>query len=207
MIHDVDGPDSAFYRCSIGEVIEVRRRIHFLAVLVLLAIGSLAMIGAVPLQSGVPPQPYNADLFSGRVYLGPDLAPPGTRMLACVDVCCVFETEVFTLDPDGSYKLLAIHPADRSLRGRPISFYLLNQHGRIKAAEITYFEGGFNAVDLDLHFEGPLPSPPVAPDLPRVGDPLVPQLPRVALGMGSLLLAAGLLLMLIRGTSATRGTQ
>ena len=202
MIHDVDGPDSAFYRCSILEVIEVRRRIHYLAVL---AICSLASIGAVPLQSGVPPQPYNADLFSGRVYLGPDLAPPGTRMLACVDDCGVFETEAVTLDPDGSYKLLAIHPEDRSLRGRPISFYLLNQHGRIKAAEITYFEGGFNAVNLDLHFEGPLPSPPVAPDLPVVGDPMVPQLPKVALGMGILLLVAGLLLLVVRGRRAAPG--
>jgi hypothetical protein len=182
-------------------VIVVRRRIYFLAVL---AICSLAMIGAAPLQGGVPPQPYNADYFSGTVYLGPDPAPPGTRMLACVDTCAVFETDIVNLDPDGTYELLAIHPEDRSLRGRPISFYLLNQYGRIKAAEITYFEGGFNAVDLDLHFEGPLPSPPVAPDLPPVGDPLLPQLPRAALGLGSLLLLAGLLMVLIRGRMLVR---
>ena len=183
----------------------MRRRINFTAVLALLLFVSLATIGAVPLQSGVPPQPYNADYFSGRVYLGPDLAPPGVLMLACVDTCEVFETETINLNSDGTYNLLAIHPKDQSLRGRPISFYLLNQYGRIRAAEITYFEGGFNALNLDLHFEGPLPSPPVAPDLPLVGDPMIPRLPKVALGMGILLLVAGLLLLLVRGRRAAPG--
>lgn len=185
----------------------MRRSIDFVTVLALLLLGSLVTIGAAPSQGGVPPQPYNADYFSGRVYLGSDLAPPGTRILACVDVCSVFETEIANLAPDGTYKLLAIHPEDQSLRGRPISFYLLNQYGRIQAVETTYFEGGFNAVDLDLHFEGPLPSPPVAPDLPLVGDPIVPQLPKAALGTGLTLLLAGVVMMLLRGRTAASGIQ
>jgi len=177
----------------------VRRIIHLMSILLLLVAGSLAMIGAVPRQGGVPPQPYNADYFSGRVYLGSELAPAGTQMLACVDTCEVFETETVNLNADGTYNLLAIHPQDQSLRGRPISFYLMNQHGRIKATEIAYFEGGFNAVDLDLSFEGPLPLPPVAPELPPVGDPIVPHIPMAALGLGLLSLVAGLVLLVIRG--------
>ena len=194
-------------RQSTVEANDVGRSIHFLAVLGLLLLGSLATMGAGPLQGGVPPQPYNADYFSGTVYLGLDQALPGTQLLACVDTCGVFETEMVGLNPDGTYNLLGIHPKDQSLRGRQISFYLVNQYGRIKAAETTYFEGGFNAANLDLHFEGPLPSPPVAPNLPRVGDPIVPQLPMVALGTGALLLLAGLLLLLIRGRMPERGIQ
>lgn len=191
----------------IGEAIEVRRSIQVIAVLALLLIGSLVTMGAAPFQGGVPPQPYNADYFSGTVYLGSDPAPPGTRVFGCVDDCSVFETEVAILDADGAFNLLAIHPEDQSLRGRQISFYLVNEYGRIKAAETTYFEGGFNAAKLDLHFEGPMPLPPVAPDLPQVGDPIVPQLPKVALGTGALLLMAGLLLLLKRGRMPARGIQ
>ena len=73
------------------ETIEVRRNIHFIAVLALLVICALAMIGAVPLQGGVPFQPYNADYFAGRIYLGFDPAPLGTQVLARVDDCSVFE--------------------------------------------------------------------------------------------------------------------
>ena len=66
--------------------------------------------------------------------------------------------------------------------------------------------GGFNSAELDLHFEGPLPSPPVAPDLPRVGDPIIPQLPKIVLGAGGLQLVAGLSMMMIRGRLPARGT-
>jgi hypothetical protein len=88
-----------------------------------------------------------------------------------------------------------------------ISFYPVNQYGRIKAVEATYFEGDFNSTELDLHFEGPLPSPPVTPDLPRVGDPMIPQLPKIALGAGGLLLVTGLSMMMIRDRLPARGTQ
>ena len=71
------------------------------------------------------------------------------------------------------------------------SFYLVNHYGRVKSGETTYVEGGFNSAELDLHVEGPLPSPPVAPDLPRVGDPIIPQLPKIVLGAGGLLLVSG----------------
>ena len=97
----------------------MRRNIRFIAVLALLVICALAMIGAVPLQGGVPPEPYNADYFSGRIYLGSDPAPLGTQVLAFVDDCSVFETEIIDLNSDGDYDLLAIHPKDRSLRVRP----------------------------------------------------------------------------------------
>ena len=62
-------------RHSTLEAIEVRRSIHFIAVLALILVSSLATMGAAPLQGGVPPQPYNADYFSGTVFLGSDPAP------------------------------------------------------------------------------------------------------------------------------------
>ena len=101
------------------EAIEAQRNIRFIAVLALLVICALAMIGAVPLRGGVPPQPYNADYCSHRIYLGSDPAPLGTPALACVDDCSVFETGIFDLSSDGDDDLFAIHPKDQSLRVRP----------------------------------------------------------------------------------------
>ena len=58
-------------------------------------------------------------LFFGQDLLGPDPAPRGTQVLACVDDCSVFETEIMDLSSDGDYDLLAIYPKDQSLRVRP----------------------------------------------------------------------------------------
>ena len=77
----------------------------------------------------------------------------------------------------------------------------------LKRLRPLILRGDFNSTELDLHFEGPLPSPPVTPDLPRVGDPMIPQLPKIALGAGGLLLVAGLSMMMIRGRLPARGTQ
>ena len=98
-------------------------------------------------------------------------------------------------------------PRTQSSRRRPDQLLLGKPYGRIKAVETTYVERGFNAAGLDLHFEGSLPLPPVAPDLPGVGDPIIPQLPKIALGAGGLLLVSGLSMMMIRGRLPARGTQ
>ena len=82
-------------------------------------------------------------------------------------------------------------PKTRISGSDQISFYLANQYGRIKGVEATYFEWSFNAVELDLHFEGALALRPVAPDLPRMGDPIIRQLPKIAPGGGWLLLVSG----------------
>ena len=70
--------------------------------------------------------------------LGYDPAPLGTPALSCVYVCSLFETQIIYLIFDGGHELFAIHGKDKVLGVRQISFYLLNEYGRIKAVETTY---------------------------------------------------------------------
>jgi hypothetical protein len=161
--------------------------------------GAFSMMGAVPLQQGgVPPQPFHADLFSGKVILQSAPAPPGIQLVACIDGCQVFESQPVALNQGGEYTMLAANPENRRLRGRDVTFYLVNEYGRIKAAETAVFEGGFNLTRLDLHFNEPLPVAPPPPALPQVGDPLLPYLPPVALAVGATAVIVGIFLY-VRG--------
>ena len=148
----------------------MRRMSQTIGLIALITLTALALVGATPRQSGVPPLPYNADIFSGAIYLDGAPAPEGLQMVACVSTCDEFQTQTVLTGPGGSYSVLAIHPENRSLRGAQITFHIVNQHGRIQAQEHVYFEGGFNSEVLDLNFTGPLPAP--AP--PRSRQPFPP---------------------------------
>ena len=160
-------------------------------------LASLALLGAGPRQSEVPPQPFLADYFSGVVLLQGSPAPTGTQMVACVSNCETFQSKPVLLNGSGGYHLLKVNPSDRFLRGDPVSFYLVNAYGRIRAAESVIFEGEYATTRLDLSFDQPLPTPPPAALLPQVGDPVLPVLPRAALALGTILLAGGLALLML----------
>ena len=182
----------------------MRRMSQTIAFIALITLTALALVGATPRQSGVPPLPYNADIFSGAIYLDGVPAPEGLQMVACVSTCDEFQTQPVLTGPGGSYSVLAIHPENRSLRGAQITFHIVNQHGRIQAQEHVYFEGGFNSEILDLNFTGPLPAPtptpgpPVPPTLPAVGDPILPLLPKLVMGGGVLALVGGVAVWVFR---------
>jgi len=165
------------------------------AVLVLLA--CLALVGAGPRQSEVPPQPFYADYFSGLVQLQGSPAPAGIQLVACVADCQTFQSKPVLLTGGGAFHLLEINPPNRFLRGDPISFYLVNAHGRIQAAESVLFEGEYAISKLNLSFDQPLPTPRPLPKLPQVGDPVLPILPRAALALGTVVLAGGLALLMM----------
>jgi hypothetical protein len=176
----------------------VRRNIGLLASVLLLAVNAVFILGAAPQQQGggvAPPQPFYADYFSGTVFLQSAAAPQGIQLVACVDECSVFQTEVTVLGPGGRFHLMAINPDNQLLKGRDITFYVVNQYGRIKAAETRIFEGAYNISGIDLHFSDPLPLPPPPPTLPQVGDPFIPHLPKVLLALGATSMAAGMLLL------------
>ena len=64
-----------------------------------------------------------------------------------------------------------MNPSDQALIGRAVSFYLVNQYGRIEAAETTDFVGLFDFYTLDLTFNQPLPvatPTPTATPIPTV---------------------------------------
>jgi hypothetical protein len=164
----------------------VRRKIGLLAVLSTLTVSLFAMLGATPEQEGgVPPQPFFADYFSGRVLIQGAPAPEGAQLVACVDDCSIFESQPVILTSGGGFEMLEVNPENRRLRGRTITFYLVNHYGRIEAAETTVFEGAYNISRLNLSFSEPLPTLDSDTALPPVGDSIIPAIPPIALGVGS----------------------
>ena len=117
--------------------------------------------------------------------------------MACVADCETFQSKPVLLTGGGAFHLLEVNPSNRFLRGDPISFYLVNAHGRIQAAESVLFEGAYAIARLNLSFDQPLPTPLPPPLLPQVGDPVLPILPRAALALGTIMLAGGLALLML----------
>ena len=188
----------------------MRRKICFLATTLALFTSALITLGAVPGQGERPPQPFFQDFFSGKVTLQGTPAPAGTQLIACVDDCATgFESQPVQVEPGGSYSMLEVNPSDETLIGRPVSFYLTNEFGRIAAVETRSFVGVFDFYSVDLTFNQGMPVPPPTPtatpiptatptaSLPVTGDPRVPAISRLALIIGSAAVAAGTGLLLL----------
>ncbi|MFQ6025946.1 MAG: hypothetical protein ACE5Q6_00365 [Dehalococcoidia bacterium] len=176
----------------------MRRNIGLVVAMLVLSISAFTMLGAGPSQGGLPPQPFLSDYFSGRVFIQGARAPFGTILVACVDDCQTgFESKPVVVGARGEYRLLEINPEERLLRGRDVSFYLVNEYGRIRAEETARFEGAYNLNKLVLTFPDPMPAPPPIPGLPAVGDSRVPEIPKFALGLGSAAAVTGIFLLLV----------
>ena len=188
----------------------MRREVTFLVIIGALVAATLSALGAAPQQGERPPQPFFQDFFSGTVsHLG--AAPPsGTLLLACVDDCTTgFESHPVRLESGGKYTFLEVNPSDEALIGRTVRFYLVNEFGRIRAAETRSFVGVFDFYPLNLTFTDPLPAPAPTPTatpaptltptaaLPVPGDPGLTAIPRMALIIGAAAVAVGAGLMLL----------
>ena len=178
--------------------------------LVAFAVMAIATVGAVPQQGERPPQPFFQDFYSGTVTLQGAPAPAGTKLIGCVLDCVTgFESNAVELQAGGRYELLEVNPSDEALIGRPVSFYLVNEFGRIKAQESARFIGVFDFYAADLTFNDPLPVPTPIPTvtptmrptptaiLPVPGDPAITAIPRLALIIGAAAVAAGAGLILL----------
>ncbi|PKB72881.1 MAG: hypothetical protein BZY75_04745 [SAR202 cluster bacterium Io17-Chloro-G7] len=165
---------------------------------------AVTAIGAVPQQGERPPQPFFQDFYSGTVTLQGVPAPAGTKLIGCVLDCVTgFESKPVELQAGGRYESLEVNPSDEALIGLPVSFYLVNDFGRIKAEETTDFVGVFDFYVADLTFNLPLPVPTPIPTvtptmqptptaiLPVPGDPAITAIPRLALIVGAVAVAAG----------------
>ena len=200
---------------------------RFLAINYLTAIlilSALAGLGAGPNQSERPPQPFFQDFFSGSVLLQGSPPPVHTLLIACIDSCeGSFESAPYSLNADGTFDQLEVNPTSENLVGHPISFYLVNEFGRIRAVETRPYIGVFDFYVQHLTFVDPLPRAPLpeptptsipiptptptqtpeptpeptpTASLPVAGDPAVARLPKVAvmIGAAALLVGASLLL-------------
>ena len=174
------------------------------------AVMAIATVGAVPQQGERPPQPFFQDFYSGTVSLQGAPASAGTKLIGCVLDCVAgFESKAVALQTGGKYELLEVNPSDEALIGRPVSFYLVNEFGRIKARETAVFIGVFDFYVVDLTFNDPLPGPTPTPTvtptmqptptaiLPVPGDPAITAIPRLALIVGAAAVAAGAGLILL----------
>ena len=179
--------------------------VFFTAGLLLVA---FAILGVGPSQVERPPQPFFQDFFSGTVLVQGSPPPEGTLLIACIDGCDTgFESAPYGLKADGTFAQLEVNPDDETLVGRPITFYLVNEFGRIRAVETRPYIGVFDFYVQDLTFVEPMPVPPPTPaptptprptptaSLPIAGDPALARLPKIALmaGAAAVVLGAGLL--------------
>ena len=170
---------------------------------------AFAILGVGPKQIERPPQPFFQDFLSGSVLVQGLPPPEGTLLIACIDGCDTgFESAPYGLKADGTFAQLEVNPDDETLVGRPITFYLVNEFGRIRAAETRPYIGVFDFYVQDLTFVEPMPVSPPTPaptptprptptaSLPIAGDPALARLPKVALmaGAAAVVLGAGLML-------------
>ena len=188
----------------------MRREVTFLVIVCALLASALGTMGSIPRQDERPPQPFFQDFFSGTVLLLGVPAPTGTQLIACVDSCSSgFESQPVLLKPGGTYDFLEVNPSDEALIGRLVSFYLVNEFGRIRADETRGFVGVFDFYTVNLTFNDSMPVPTPAPTitpiptltptavLPVPGDPGVTAIPRLALIAGAAAVTAGAGLILV----------
>ena len=115
-------------------------------------------IGAMPKQESVPPQPFYADFYSGRVDVTDEWPETGVKLYACVLDCSRFRTEMVDVNvKSGWYEGLKIDPSDKRLLYQEVTFYLDNGLGSVKASDTSVMEGAFIRKIVDLTFDGPVP--------------------------------------------------
>ena len=194
----------------------MRRKFEVLAIISALAVSLLGLLGAAPRQEGgAPPRPFFPDFFSGVATVQGKPAPLGSQLVACINDCqSGYQSAPVKVQAGGNFSSLTVAPQDRALLGGTITFYLVNEFGRIRAAETPVFEASKSFITLTLTFSDPTPTAkptptpaPAPPALPMVGDSVVPLIPKVALGLGGTLTMSGALLLLLVYYSPQRRTE
>ena len=158
--------------------------------------------------------------FSGNVTIQGQQAPEGLTLVACVQDCATgWESFAYKTLADGRYRSLQVAPGNK-LVNKTITFWIVNESGRIRATETAVYAPNPNKlrVTLELDFTDPVPTPvpPTAtptltptptptftatptrtPVPPIPGDPTVPRLSRAALIAGVAAMAAGGMILFV----------
>ena len=150
----------------------------------------VALLGATASQGTIPPLP---DIFAGTATVNGAAAPEGAQLVACVDneLCGPDAEDQRYRTPsgdgivgtNGSFPILTAQGLTESQRaqGATIHFFLINEHGRVKAAETSRYgelpPGGLPYRTLSLTFGAaptPEPTPPPATTPPATTAPPAP---------------------------------
>ena len=184
----------------------MRRRVPGPIGVLLCIIVGFAILAAVPEQDqGPPPFPM---IFSGTVSIQGEEAPEGLALVACVQDCASYETVEVITRPGGKYSILIIGPPNAAYLEKEISFWIVTEHGRIRATQTATYRPTIENLTprLDLDFTDPVPVPPEptptptppptptplpTPVLPIPGDTAVPDLSLIVLLAGIVILVAG----------------
>jgi hypothetical protein len=182
-----------------------RNPLTLVALLTTVAV-TLVILGAAPRQ-GVPlPLTY-----SGTVTIQGRPAEAGLSLVGCVQECQRYESQPATTRGGGSYRGLVVGPPDDSFLDKQITFWIVTESGRIRAAETATYKVPSDPAGLtprlNLTFTEAVPAPAQAtptptplptPVLPIPGDPSVSRIPALALLAGvAALVAAGTILFVI----------
>ena len=157
-----------------------------LAVAMAMGMGMLALLAVPALaQEGRPPQPLLADYFQGTATVQGSAGPSGTQMVACVERCADFQSEKVTIGDNGSYSNLEVDPTSESLIGGHVYFYIVNEHGSVRADQSGRFAGVYNTYTLNLTFssaipDGATPTPAPTPTSTPRPQPTSTAVPQVA---------------------------
>ena len=123
----------------------------------------LALAAATPAQEAEdkrPSQPLLHDFYSGTVTVQGVAAPAGVQLIACVDSCGTYRSDVVQVGDNGSFTGLILAPTDRRMIGREVAFYIVNRYGRVQADEIREFVGVYDLYTLALTFSNAIPAAP-----------------------------------------------
>ena len=177
----------------------MRGRIFQTVTLLIYGAVLVALLAAAPHQ-GIPPSPV---IFTGTATADGQPAPEGTLLVACVDnlVCGPdhsdpdFLRDGDTIGAGGRFVALIAQGVTESQRGRAtVHFFLINEHGRIKAQETATY-GSSSPTELiftqDLTFGAaarpvptatptPAPTPTPTPTPPPTPTPTPPPTPTAA---------------------------
>ena len=189
------------------------KRLFKLMLAVVLVAGIFGWLAAAPHQAERPPQPFFQDFFSGAVRVQGQVPPDGSFLIACIDDCgSGFESEPYRLKTDGSFDQLEVNPNNEDLVGHLITFYLVNDFGRIQAVETRPYIGVFDFYVQDLTFVDGIPvakptAVPATPKptgkptpvaaLPVAGEPVVAHVPRITITAGLIVAFTGAGLMMV----------
>ena len=183
----------------------MRGRIFLAVVVFVYGIALIGLVAATPAQQ-VPP--LHPDIFTGTATLDGVPLPEGSVIVACVGD----DTECSPYTIKGDIGSFAVSAQGLSTQlGDTVTFYIVNDYGRVAAAETSTYEGRLVNKSINLTFVGPLPTPPPTPTppppptpvptptplptapvtLPIPGEPLVPQLANVLMYGGIAVLVLG----------------
>ena len=119
--------------------------------------------------------------YHGTVTIQGSPAPEGMLVVACVGGCEDGWEATKTGDAaqavrtlaGGGYKALIVGPPDDSFVGGDITFWIVNEYGRIQATETASFDpGGKLYVQLNLTFDDAAPEPDPTPTPEPTATPI-----------------------------------